>query len=167
MAKGKQRDQIDDFRAAWARVLPDLDTEAMAILGRARRLTLALRPGIEAIFAKYHIDAGEFDVLGSLLRAGAPYRLRPTELYRALMVSSGGLTDRLARLEAAGLVRRLAAADDARSTLVALTTTGRRVAERAFCDDMAHENALLQGLTRAERRQLAHLLRKLSCANGI
>ncbi|HWT99257.1 MAG TPA: hypothetical protein VN229_16625, partial [Terriglobales bacterium] len=93
------RDQVDAFRGAWARELPDVDTEGMAIIGRARRLTLKLREGIEAIFAVYGIDAGEFDVLGTLLRSGAPYRLRPTELFRSLMVSSGGLTNRLARLE--------------------------------------------------------------------
>lgn len=158
------RDQVDIFRAAWARELPDLDTEGMAIIGRARRITLKLRDGIEAIFASHGIDAGEFDVLGTLLRAGAPYRLRPTELYRALMVSSGGLTNRLARLEKAGHIRRKAAEADGRSLLVELTATGRRLAERAFRADMAHEKAMLAGLGTGERRQLAELLRKLSLA---
>lgn len=158
------QDRIDLFRAAWARELPDLDTEAMAIIGRARRLILRLRGGIEAVFARHGLDASTFDVIGTLLRSGAPYRLRPTELYRSLMVSSGGMTNRLARLEAAGLVRRVAAADDARSLLVELTREGRRLAERAFRADMAHEKAVLQVLRPAERRQLAELLRKLNLA---
>ncbi|HVJ31540.1 MAG TPA: MarR family transcriptional regulator [Terriglobia bacterium] len=158
------QDRIDLFRAAWARELPDLDTEGMAIIGRARRLTLKLRAGIEDIFARHGLDSSTFDVLGTLLRSGAPYRLRPTELYRSLMVSSGGMTNRLARLEAAGLVRRVAAADDARSLLVELTRDGRRLAERAFRADMAHEKALLQILRPAERKQLAELLRKLNLA---
>lgn len=156
------QDQVDAFRAAWARELPDLDTEGMAIIGRARRITLKLREPIEAIFASHGIDAGEFDVLGTLLRSGAPYRLRPTELYRALMVSSGGLTNRLSRLEQAGLVRRVPAAEDGRSVLVELTPAGRRLAERAFRADMAHEKAVLEGLSTSDRRQLADLLRKLS-----
>lgn len=155
-------DQVDDYRTAWARALPDLDTEAMAIIGRARRITLKLRDGIEAIFAAHGIDAGEFDVIGTLLRSGAPYRLRPTELYRSLMVSSGGLTNRLARLEAAGLIHRVPTMEDGRSLLVELTAAGRRLAERAFRADMAFENAQLKGLSKAERRQLADLLRKLS-----
>jgi len=159
-------DQVNDFRIAWANELPDVDTEGMAIIGRARRITLKLRGGIEAIFAKHGLDAGEFDVLASLLRSGAPYRLRPTELYRSLMISSGGLTDRLARLEAAGLIQRIAGDGDKRSLLVALTKAGRQRAERAFREDMAHEKALLQALSATERKQLASLLRKLSIATG-
>ncbi|HVJ42033.1 MAG TPA: MarR family transcriptional regulator [Dongiaceae bacterium] len=164
MAPQPAHDRIDLSRAAWARELPDLNTEGMAIIGRARWLTLKLRDGIEAIFARQGLDSGAFDVLGALLRSGVPYRLRPTELYRSLMVSSGGLTNRLARLEAAGLVRRVEAAADARSLLVELTKKGRRLAERAFRADMAHEKALLQALSPAERKQLAALLRKLSLA---
>ena len=160
----ERRDQVDNFRAAWARELPDVDTEGMAIIGRARRITLKLRDGIEAIFASHGIEAGEFDVLGTLLRAGRPYRLRPTELYRSLMVSSGGLTNRLTRLEKASLIRRAPAAEDGRSLLVELTPAGRRLAERAFREDMAHEKAVLQSLSAGERRQLAGLLRKLSLA---
>lgn len=158
----RPRDQVDGFRAAWARELPDVDTEGMAIIGRARRITLKLREGIEAIFASHGIDAGEFDVLGTLLRSGAPYRLRPTELYRSLMVSSGGLTNRLARLENSGLVRRVPAAEDGRSLLVELTPAGHCLAERVFRQDMAHEKAVLQELSAGDRRQLADLLRKLS-----
>src|SRR5437899_5878438 len=101
-ANGLPADHIDRLRAQWALELPDIDTEGMAIIGRARRITLHLRPPIEAVFARHGLDAGEFDVLSTLRRAGPPYRLTPTELYRTLMISSGGLTDRLTRLEAAG-----------------------------------------------------------------
>jgi len=160
-AKG---DQVDIFRAAWAKELPDLDTEAIEINARARRITLALRPGIEAIFAAHGLDAGEFDVIGTLLRSGAPYRLRPTELFRSLMVSSGGLTDRLVRLEKSGLIRRLAAPGDGRSLLVELTQRGQRVAEETFRADMEYETGVVSALTAPERQQLAGLLRKLALA---
>ena len=154
-------DRIDLRRAQWARELPAVDTLGMAILGRARWITLRVRPVIEAVFAEADLDAGEFDVLATLLRSGPPYRLRPTELYRALMISSGGLTSRLDRLERAGLVRRAAAAGDARSVPVELTRDGRRRAEAAFTRDMAVEAELVAGLTRAEQDTLAGLLRKL------
>jgi DNA-binding MarR family transcriptional regulator len=154
-------DQVDEFRKQWQRELPDVDTEGMAIIGRARRITLALRGGIEEIFAKHGLDAGGFDVVAALLRSGPPHRLRPTELFRGLMVSSGGLTDRLARLETAGLVHRICDDNDRRSLLVELTAKGRRYAETAFREDMAHEKAALQQLSRAEREQLSALLRKL------
>lgn len=155
-------DHVEQRRQQWARELPDVDTTGMAVLGRARWITLSVRPPIESVFAKHGIDAGEFDVLATLLRAGRPYRMRPTELFQSLMISSGGLTNRLARLEAAGLVTRPPSDEDSRSLLAELTPAGRRVAEAAFRDDMRVEADLLKGLNRAETRQLALLLAKLA-----
>lgn len=156
------RDHVDDRREQWAQELPDVNTEGMAILGRARWITLQVRPTIEAVFARYGLDTGEFDVLSTLLRSGPPYRLRPTELYQSLMISSGGLTARLDRLAKAGLIRRTVADGDGRSLPVELTAKGRKSAEDAFRADMAIEAQLLAGLSAAQRQHLSELLRALS-----
>ena len=155
-------DHVEARRRQWERELPGVDTSGMAILGRARWITLCVRPAIEAVFARRGIDAGEFDVLATLLRSGPPYRLRPTELYTSLMISSGGLTDRLVRLERAGMIVRRPSETDARSLLVELTAKGRKTAEDAFREDMAVEAALLEGLTAKERDELARLLVRLA-----
>ena len=155
------RDRIDERRAQWTKELPSVDTTGMAILGRARWITFKVRPAIEAAFAKVGLDTGEFDVLATLLRSGPPYRLRPTELYRSLMISSGGLTDRLNRLQKAGLIRRGEPGVDARSLPVELTKEGRKRAEAAFREDMKTEAELLAALSAEERRTLEALLRKL------
>ncbi|MBB4039070.1 DNA-binding MarR family transcriptional regulator [Microvirga flocculans] len=160
------QDGTDERRAQWQAELPDVDTRGMAILGRARWITLTARPPIEAVFKRHGLDSGEADVLFSLLRSGPPYRLRPTELFRALMISSGGLTDRLNRLEKAGLIRRVAAEGDGRSLPVELTEQGIRCAGDAFREDMAIEAAMLAGLTEDEQSQLASLLRKLALTIG-
>jgi len=154
-------DHIDRLRDQWRRELPDLDTGPMAVIGRARRVTLRSRPAIEAVFARHGLDTGAFDVLSTLRRSGPPYRLRPTELYRSLMISSGGLTDRLDRLSRAGLIRRPPSPQDGRSLLVELTEAGAAAAEAAFREDMAVEAALLAPLSPSERTLLADLLRKL------
>ena len=86
-AKGSNEDHVDRLRRQWAKELPDLNTEPMAILGRAMRLTNMVRPSIEATFAGYGLDRGEFDVIATLRRSGAPYRLTPTEMYCLLMIS--------------------------------------------------------------------------------
>lgn len=156
------KDGIDERRAQWEAEQPDVDTRGMAILGRARWITLTARPPIEAVFKAHGLDSGEADVLFSLLRSGPPYRLRPTELFRALMISSGGLTDRLNRLTKAGLIRRADAEGDGRSLPVELTEEGIRRAREAFREDMAIEAAMLEGLTDEEQSQLANLLRKLA-----
>jgi DNA-binding MarR family transcriptional regulator len=159
-----ERDRIDERRAQWATELPTVNTIGMAILGRARWLTLQVRPAIESVFTRAGFDSGEFDVLSTLLRSGTPYRLRPTELYRSLMISSGGLTNRLDRLERAGLIRRVQQAGDARSLPVELTREGRRRAEVAFREDMKLEAAMVSVLSADERRLLGALLRKLVLA---
>lgn len=155
-------DHVERRRAQWRRELPEVDTRGAAVLGRARWITLQVRPAIEAVFARHGIDTGEFDVLATLLRCGPPYRLRPTELFQWLMVSSGGITQRLARLEKRGLISRPASEGDGRSLPVALTAKGRRVAEAAFREDMAVEAKILEALDREEQRQLARLLAKLA-----
>lgn len=157
-----ETDHVDRLRAQWARELPDLDTTPMAVLGRAYRLSNLVRPGIEATFAGFGLDRGEFDVLASLRRAGAPYRLTPTELYKALMITSGSLTHRLGRLEKARLIRRVPSDIDGRSLAVELTEPGRNTAEAAFHADMADEAQFLAHLEPDELETLAALLRKLN-----
>lgn len=154
-------DHVDRLRGQWARELPDLDTEPMSILGRAKRLSNLVSPSIEATFAAFDLDRGEFDVIAALRRSGPPYRLTPTELYTSLMLSSGGLTHRLDRLEKAGLIRREKAPRDGRSVHVVLTQEGIRRAEEAFRADMANELKFLEPLNAQERQMLAALLRKL------
>ena len=158
---GTNEDHVDRLRRQWAKELPDLDTEPMAILGRALRLTNMVRPSIEATFAGYGLDRGEFDVIATLRRSGPPYRLTPTEMYGLLMISSGGLTHRLVRLEKAGLIRREPSPDDGRSMLVALTDAGSTLAEKAFRTDMASELTFLESLSPEDRDALAGLLKKL------
>ncbi|MBY2938334.1 MarR family transcriptional regulator [Rhizobium leguminosarum] len=154
-------DHVDRLRRQWALELPDLDTEPMAILGRAFRLSNLVRPSIEATFADFGLDRGEFDVIATLRRSGPPYLMTPTEMYSALMISSGGLTHRLDRLEKAGLIRREKSPRDGRSVLVALSEAGAALAEKAFRTDMASESSFLQALDGKEREALAALLRKL------
>jgi DNA-binding MarR family transcriptional regulator len=159
--QGLTHDHVGRLRAQWARELPDLDTTPMAVLGRAYRLANLVRPSIEALFEGFGLDRGEFDVLSTLRRSGAPYRLTPTELYRSLMISSGGLTHRLVRLEKAGLVRRERAAGDGRSLLVMLTEEGIARTEAAFRADMENERRFLDGMTAEKRDALATLLAEL------
>jgi DNA-binding MarR family transcriptional regulator len=160
------QDHVARVHAQWEREMPDVEIIGARVLARAGRITLRTRRDIDAVFKKFCLDSGEFYVLSALRRAGAPYALRPTEIYRSLMISSGGLTDRLNRLEAAGLVRRRASEEDARSMLVELTPAGRKRIEAAFRADMEFENRLVTGLTRKEQSELVHLLQKLALAIG-
>lgn len=158
---GDASDHVERLRGQWAREAADIDTSPMTILGRAYRLSNLVRPSIEATFARFGLDRGEFDVISTLRRSGPPYKLTPTELYRSLMISSGGLSHRLVRLEKSGLVTREKSTEDGRSFLVALTPEGQRRAEEAFRADMADELRFIEVLSTEKRVALSALLREL------
>lgn len=160
MAKSKRLDHVAKLIEQRRAVSPTIPLEGMEILARARRLTLLSRIPIEAVFSRHGLDTGEFDVLATLRRTNKP-SVRPTELYQSLMISSGGLTDRLRRLEEAGLIDRIECDEDRRSKRVGLTEKGKRIIDIAFADDMDVERELLSGLNRDEQEQLADLLAKL------
>ena len=154
-------DEVDVIVEQWRRERPDLDPSPMAVLGRVSRLARVLEQAFDGVFAEFGISAGDFDVLATLRRAGAPYALTPTKLSRTMMISSGGMTKRLDRLERAKLIRRAPDPTDRRGTLVKLTPQGKRLVDRAVVAHLANEERLLARLDRAERARLAGLLSEL------
>src|SRR5258708_2623109 len=127
----------------------------MGVVGRISRLAQLLQAELEPIFASYGVNGGEFDVLAALRRAGKPYRLTPTELSKALMVTSGGMTKRLAALEGRGLIRREPDPHDGRSRAVTLTREGKRLVEAILPEHVANEQGLIGALSSGERSELA------------
>jgi DNA-binding MarR family transcriptional regulator len=155
------RDGVDLILEQWRRERPDLDRSPMGVIGRISRLAREVEQRLEPVYADHGLDGGWFDVLATLRRVGPPYRLRPTDLANALMLTSSGATKRLDRLEAAGFITRLADPADRRGILIALTPKGRMLVDKAVVDHVANEQRIVEKLTRAEQRQLAGLLRKL------
>jgi DNA-binding MarR family transcriptional regulator len=150
----------------WRREAPELDRSPFGIVGRISRLAQLLQAELEPIFAAHGLNGGEFDVLAALRRAGRPYRLSPTELSTALIITSGGMTKRLNALDARGLVRREPDPNDGRSTAVALTREGRRLVDVMVQEHAANERRLLRELSAKERADLAGLLETLAIALG-
>lgn len=133
----------------------------MGLFGRLGRLHLRASRAIEATFEQHGLSTGEFDVLAALRRAGRDHAATPGALARSLMLSPGGMTNRLDRLEAMGLVRREADPDDRRSLRVVLTEEGRQRADAAVTDHVANEARLLEALSEAQRKALDGALRAL------
>jgi DNA-binding MarR family transcriptional regulator len=155
------RDGVDLILDQWRRERPDLDRSPMGVIGRISRLAREVEQRLEPTYAGHGLDGGWFDVLATLRRVGPPYRLRPTDLANALMLTSSGATKRLDRLEEAGFIVRLADPRDRRGALITLTPKGRKLVDKAVGDHVANEHRILAKLTKAEQRELAGLLRKL------
>jgi DNA-binding MarR family transcriptional regulator len=158
---GSRRDHVDHILDQWSLQRPDLDVSPMGIIGRISRLSHFLEQRIAEVLARHGLNEPQFAVLAALRRAGPPHCLSPTDLYNSLLVSSGAMTNRLRRLETAGLVKRISDPDDARSLLVALTTKGHQVIDEAVDAHAAGEHQLLAALDADDRAALADLLRRL------
>lgn len=155
------RDAVDVILDAWHRERPDLDPSAKAVTGRIVRLGSMFQQVYDDAFADIDLPAGHYGVLIALRRAGDPYERTPTDLARSRMMTSGGMTAVLDRLERDGLVARRPNPDDRRGSLVGLTPEGLAIVEEAMTLHTATEHALVAGLDADEREQLASLLRRL------
>jgi len=157
----EERDLVDEILDQWGRERPDLDSGPMAVFGRLSRVDRASNAAIEARLGEHGLNRGEFDVLATLRRSGESYTLAPTALARWMMLSSAAMTNRVDRLEAAGLVERRPDPGDRRGVLVALTPDGKRVVDAAVADHVENERRLLEPLSVEEQQMLNALLRKL------
>jgi DNA-binding MarR family transcriptional regulator len=155
------RDHVDDLTEQWARERPELDTSALRLSARIIRLERFLARRIQSDLDAVGLNDGEVNVLAALRRAGPPYQLTPTELYRGLLLSSGAMTNRLDRLEEAGLVQRSPDDDDRRRTRVALTERGRETIDEAMDAHIRGLDGLLGFLSDEDRDALESLLRRV------
>ncbi len=111
MSSHPDRDTTLDPRETWHRLL--------------QVSSRVLRELDAALDAEDRISVSEFDVLITLDNAPA-HQLRMTDLARATLLSSGGLTRLAGRLEHRGLLRRIPDPDDARAFRATLTPEGER-----------------------------------------
>jgi len=121
-------DHVARIQAEWQAERPDVDTSPQGVIGRLHRIANQLTGELTLLYAKYGLSEGEFDVLAALRRAGSPYERAPGEIALHTMVTTGAVTKRVDRLEAAGLVRRTSHPTDRRATLVDLLDPGRELA---------------------------------------
>jgi DNA-binding MarR family transcriptional regulator len=143
-------DRLDLIQAAWRRERPDLDPSPQGVIGRLHRVAGHLTDELVAVFRAHGLSEGDFDVLATFRRAGAPYERTAGDLAAHTLVTSGGMTKRIDRLESAGLVRRRVSDEDARARVVALTDAGCDVIDAAFTDHLANEHRLLAQLDPAD-----------------
>lgn len=145
----------------WARERPDLDASSLGIIARLTRLARAIDEDAAAALHEYHLTEVEFQLLAAI-RTAPDCRAAPRTLLQPLMVTSGGLTNRIDRLESAGLVVRAPNPDDRRGVFLELTREGRELIDRVTAAYLQNQDELLrEALTERERTRLAPLLRKL------
>jgi DNA-binding MarR family transcriptional regulator len=154
-------DAIDYVVEQWRRERPDLDLSTMGVFSRLGRVWQLLAPAVEEVFTRHGLRTGEFDVLAALRRSGPPYTLTPSAIADQLMMSRAGMTNRLDRLESAGLVARRLDPADRRSFQIALTARGHEVVDAALTEHAANLARLVSPLGAEERARFDEMLRAL------
>jgi DNA-binding MarR family transcriptional regulator len=152
-------DAVDRITAQWRRERPDLDSAPMEVIGRITRVSAIIQRELERVFAEHGLTGGDFDVLATLRRSGGA--LTPRELSHSTMVTTGGMTKRLDRLEALRLIHRQPDPNDRRGRLISLTDAGQALVDEAVEAHLQNEERLLADLPARKREQLAALLREL------
>ncbi len=155
----ERQDRVARIQEEWRRERPDVDVAPQGVVGRLHRLAARLTEEITAVYAEHGLSEGEFDVLAALRRAGAPYERSAGDLAASTMVTSGGMTKRLDRLERSGLVVRRVSDADGRGRAVRLTAAGLQLIDAAFTAHMANERRLLDLVPAREQRLLEDVLR--------
>ena len=147
-------DAIDAVIDQWRKVRPDVDLWPMHVLGRIARLCRVLEKENKQFLAEHGLEPFEFDVLTTLRRAGDPSELTPSALFKATLVTSGAITNRIDHMETKGLVERVRNFEDRRSVRIRLTPQGREVLDAIFELHVANMERILQPLDHQTRQHL-------------
>ncbi len=156
----RSMDQIDRIIAEWQHSQPSLDTTPLAVLGRIARLMGYFEQVRDSVLAQHQLKYGEFDVLLTLRRQGEPYTLSPSQLSQSLLLTSGGISKRIDKLENAGLVERLPDDADRRGVMIRLSDSGLAKVNQALTPHTDAQLDLLAHLPACDQQALATLLQR-------
>jgi DNA-binding MarR family transcriptional regulator len=163
-APRKALDRVDKVLANWAKERPDLDASAKAIVGRLIRLQAVLLHTVSTTFKTFKINPGEYAVLCTLRVSGHPYQLPPKKIIQSVLLSSGGMSNLLEKMEQKQLIKRTFDPHDRRGVLVKLTPHGKTIIDAAMAAHVKAEHQLITALDKNEQKTLVSLLRKLLLA---
>jgi DNA-binding MarR family transcriptional regulator len=161
MAKSAPRDHVDRFLDEIAGRLPEIDLEVEGVVDRINGLSRRFKRSLDETLVEFDLNTGEWYVLASLFHAEPPYRRSPGWLADQHNLSSGAMTNRIDRLEEAGLVRRLPDPADRRALKVELTEDGLTKWRETVGAQAVKEQLVASALSDREKSLLNQLLRKL------
>ena len=154
-------DSVDFCTVDIASRFSQIDPEVEGVVGRLSAINKHISRTFDETLARHGLNHGEYRLLLRLATRSEDNRMTAGELGRALLLSSGAMTNRLDRLESAGLVERIRDPRDRRGVLVALTDAGRQTIDGAVTEQAAKEISVMGVLGSNDLKQLNKLLRKV------
>ena len=139
--------------ATWPQIDPDVE----GIVTRIAKAAGYLDHAAQATLSRVGLTKEEFKVLCAL-HAGTRSH---GSMCRELGVSTGAMTNRLDKLERAGLLARSRDPNDRRGVLLRLTPHGHKKLEEYIDTGATRERQLLAALSKTQKQQLNRLLQTL------
>jgi len=161
MTEDRDIPALDDHDCRMTTTPPDVSDardQALRLWVVLSRAYHSIATRLQADVARHDITLTEFGILEVLYHKGP---LLLGEVQRRILVSSGGITYLVDRLEAKGLVERRACEHDRRARYATLTREGEAFIARIFPEHAEMIETLLSGLDTDERAALHPLLRQL------
>ena len=156
-----KKDRIDRLSDEWALRAANLDIRPWQVWGRITRINDIFLLKLNKILSQNDLSYSELQTLGALIVSGPPYELNPNTISRHNLLTSGGMTNVLTRMEKKGLITRRKDARDRRGVIVSVTERGLDIFETVIVAENAIEHQLIKGLSETERTVIAVVLRKL------
>lgn len=154
------KDFVDSLQEEWLAEVPDLPAQGVPCVARLVRLGYYIARRVDANLERFGLTRGEFEVLAVLVR-NPEADITPKILQTKILITSGGLSNRVKRLEEKGLVVRLPDPHDRRGVILKTTDAGRELTLRAVTAHMKVENDFMKGMSKDKQLELAKLLKEL------
>jgi DNA-binding MarR family transcriptional regulator len=146
--------------------MPELERPEFELVRRATRLEQLVEEALSGCLTPRNLTMADYNVLMVLRTAGAPYELRPTDIRNRLLLTSGGVSNVINRLQRLGLAERIPDPSDGRSSWVRLTDAGTEAAEDTMRSWAAAQEQMFGGVDPPLARQAADTLREILLALG-
>lgn len=159
-------DRVGIGMSWWRREVPDIDCSGKAVIGRILHLHEIILREVNRTLARHGLKYPAYAVMATLRVQGPPYAMSPKGLLGTLILTSGGLSNLLRRMERDGHITRAGDAHDGRSVVVRLTEQGRRVVEPAMRDHAETERRLVGDLPADQRDLLVGALARMMAATA-
>jgi len=156
--------EVDRVVEDWRREFPKVDIDAFQLLASMNIASQVIENEFRDIARRQGMSTGELRVLFAVRRARRPEGLRPTAIFKYLLISSGAVTKQISRLVKRGLVTSEPDPSSQKSFLIKLTPEGARVAEEAFlmtAQEFGKVGATLRALGKDEKKTALRFLERI------
>ena len=163
MTETAEQDHIDRWLEEIRDQLPRLDLRVEGIVDRVGGIHRRIKRMLDETLDEHNLSSGEWHALGRLSRSPGGRRTAG-DLAKKAELSSAAMTNRLDRLEEAGLVKRIPDEHDRRAVQIEITDSGRELYERTVDAQAAKEAIIAEALSVEQQDELNALLRRLMLA---